>query len=709
MSASSASSSSTLARIIFWPVFFFIERVRFARSFLLIFLLLPDFYVAYLLVQQTTNSVEFSRKESMGVAYITPAREFLADVQRLRVAIALPGALGSAEQVRLMAHGDEMLAAVDTVDQNYGADLGTSATWKQAKELWSGVKTTSLVDPAARDAQIAKLTALLASELIINKAGNNSNLILDPDLDSYWMMDAYVFKLPAMGELAASAGSGAIQAFNDGQLSPSERLDLAATLGLLSSTTNDLIAIDLKTALEDNEQYSASEGREGNRRLRPALEKPFKELAAEVDRYVAYLRAPLLEATTPAMEMAHLSALSTNLVNQIAMLNAKVGPELDRLCVERADRFRHTRLVGIITFLIAAILISYVFNGFTSSVRAQQKKIVDENRNLQGDILSLLRVVSAAADGDLTARAQVGEGTLGNIADAFNQMMESWQELVAAINKQLDRTTAAVTQLRQSAGTMAAGASRQATEVVAATTSVQRMSDEIGRVSGNAETAVAAAQRTQASAQQGADSVQNVISGMDSLRVLVQAGAKKIKILGDRSMEINSIVGTIAKISEQTNMLALNAAIEAARAGEQGRGFSVVADEVRKLAERTATATQEIDKLVRNIQVETTESVAAIERQTLVVEEEGRAVSAAGDALARIEETTSQSANLVTDIAGIARTQVDGAQHVVGTMQRISTIAQETEGTAQSSLVIAQNLGELSQELRTSMGRFKVS
>jgi methyl-accepting chemotaxis protein len=709
MSTSSASSSSTLARIIFWPVYFFIERVRFARSFLLIFLLLPDFYVAYLLVQQTTNSVEFSRKESMGVAYITPAREFLADVQRLRVASALPGALGSAEQVRLMAHGDELLAAVDAADQSYGADLGTSATWKQAKGLWSGVKTAALVDPAARDAQIAKLTALLVSELIINKAGNNSNLILDPDLDSYWMMDAYVFKLPAMGELATSAGSGAIQAFSDGQLSPSERLDLAATLGLLSSTTNDLIAIDLKTALEDNEQYSASEGREGNRRLRPALEKPFKELAAEVDGYVAYLRAPLLEATSTAMDMSHLAAISTNLVNQIALLNAKVGPELDRLCVERADRFRHTRLVGIITFLIAAILISYVFNGFTSSVRAQQQKIVDENRSLQGDILSLLRVVSAAADGDLTARAQVGEGTLGNIADAFNQMMESWQELVAAINKQLDRTTAAVTQLRQSAGTMAAGASRQATEVVAATTSVQRMSDEIGRVSGNAETAVAAAQRTQASAQQGADSVQNVISGMDSLRVLVQAGAKKIKILGDRSMEINSIVGTIAKISEQTNMLALNAAIEAARAGEQGRGFSVVADEVRKLAERTATATQEIDKLVRNIQVETTESVAAIERQTLVVEEEGRAVSAAGDALARIEETTSQSANLVTDIAGIARTQVDGAQHVVGTMQRISTIAQETEGTAQSSLVIAQTLGELSQELRTSMGRFKVS
>jgi twitching motility protein PilJ len=195
---------------------------------------------------------------------------------------------------------------------------------------------------------------------------------------------------------------------------------------------------------------------------------------------------------------------------------------------------------------------------------------------------------------------------------------------------------------------------------------------------------------------------------MESLRSLVQAGAKKIKGLGDRSMEINSIVGTITKISDQTNMLALNAAIEAARAGEQGRGFSVVADEVRKLAERTASATQEIGKLVRNIQLETTESVAAIERQTQVVEDEGRAVAEAGTALNRIREVSTQSSSLVTDIAGTARAQVQGAEAVVDTMQRISSIAKDTETTAQGSLAIAQELGELTAELRRSIGRFTV-
>lgn len=703
---SATKRSIPFARIFFWPVYFFIEKVRFARSFLLLFLLLPDLYVAFLLVQQTTNSVQFSFKESQGVAYITPARAFLADVQRYRVAAALPGATGTAEQVRLMAKGDALIAEVDAADLRYGADLDTSLTWKQAKDLWSAIKLSSTADPTARDAEIAKLTTLLASELIVNKAGNNSNLILDPDLDSYWMMDAYVFKLPALGELAASAGANGIEAIADGKLTTQERLDLAGTFGLIASTSSDLINIDLKTALEDNEKFN--EDREGNRRLRPNLEQQFKDTTAALDRFTALMREKLLEPEAPGLTAAQLAEQASTIIDLVAALQTKVGPELDLLCVERTDRFKHTRLVGILTFLVAAMLISYVFNGFTSSVRAQQSKIVEENRQLQADILGLLTVVSDAADGDLTARAKVTEGTLGNVADAFNQMMESWQVLVGAIIAQLDRTNTAVAELRQAAGTMAAGASKQAHEVLGATTSVQRMSDEIGRVSGNAETAAAAALRTQQSAQQGSDSVQAVVIGMDSLRSLVQAGAKKIKSLGDRSMEINSIVGTITKISEQTNMLALNAAIEAARAGEQGRGFSVVADEVRKLAERTAAATQEIEKLVRSIQIETTESVDAIERQTQVVEEEGKAVADAGNALSRIQDMSTQSSSLVTDIAGIAKTQVQGAQHVVGTMQRISTIAQDTEGSAQGALAIAQDLGSLSEELRRSMGRFKV-
>ncbi len=704
----SAATPNRALRAFFWPVYYFLEKVKFARSLLLLLLLLPAGYVAYLLVNQTSGSVEFSRKESDGITYITPVRGLLAVLQQMRVLGFNPDAASRDRLPALINEADRLVAEIDQVDHRFGAELVTTQTWDGIRSEWNRLKSTSFTTALEREAAYAGLTSRIAGELIVNQAGNYSNLILDPDLDSYWMMDAYVFKLPDLGQVAAATGTAGLAAIADGSVTNEERVTVAGNLALINASAALLLDTNLKTALKDNEMYNAAQGREGNRQLRPALEGRFESTVKDLRAFTSRIGDELLKPAAPGIDARELVRETSSIIDQIQALQIAVGPQLDRLCVERADRYRQTRLTGIITFILAALLISYVFNGFTSSVKTSQARIVEENAQLQRDILGLLEVVSNAADGDLTVRAKVGEGTLGNVADAFNQMMESWQQLVGAIKLQLDRTGQAVGDLRLAATTMASGASRQAGEVVDATTSVQRMSEEIHRVSDHAEHAASAAKRTQESAQQGSSSVHNVVLGMDTLRSLVQAGAKKVKSLGDRSMEITSIVGAITKISEQTNMLALNAAIEAARAGDQGRGFSVVADEVRKLAERTALATQEIDKLVRNIQAETTESVHAIERQTQVVEDEGRAVATAGSALAKIQDVSSQSSSLATDIAAIAKIQVADALSVVGTMQRISSIARETESSAQGSLTIVKGLGELSEQLRNSIGRFKV-
>jgi len=196
---------------------------------------------------------------------------------------------------------------------------------------------------------------------------------------------------------------------------------------------------------------------------------------------------------------------------------------------------------------------------------------------------------------------------------------------------------------------------------------------------------------------------------MDQLRQNVQAGAKKMKNLGDRSMEITGIVDTIGRISEQTNMLALNAAIEAARAGEHGRGFSVVAEEVRKLAERAATATHEIGKLVNAINLETNETVAAIEKQTQVVEQESVLVSRAGQALIRIREVSSDSASLVTGIASLTKAQIEGSASVNSAINQIAQVAQATLQGVENTVSTLNHLTQLSTELSRSMARFRVT
>ena len=342
-------------------------------------------------------------------------------------------------------------------------------------------------------------------------------------------------------------------------------------------------------------------------------------------------------------------------------------------------------------------------------VQTMLLEVQRENKELQENIVELLTVVSDASDGNLTVRARVSTGALGNVADAFNSLMESLQELVKRISDQVNQTTQTVDMIRQSSQSMAQGANHQAKEVLAASELVQKSSTEMTRVGTVAASAAQAAKRTEDSAIKGTSVVQNIISGMQALRQNVQAGAKKMKGLGDRSMEITGIVDTISRISEQTNMLALNAAIEAARAGEHGRGFSVVAEEVRKLAERTAGATQEIAKLVKTIHNETNETVAAIEQQTQVVEQESQLVSQAGESLIQIRDVSTESAGLVTDISQLARAQAEGTLVVGKAMRQISEIAQTTLAGAQGTVSSLTRLSELSSDLSTSMKKFRIN
>jgi len=334
---------------------------------------------------------------------------------------------------------------------------------------------------------------------------------------------------------------------------------------------------------------------------------------------------------------------------------------------------------------------------------------IEDGQNLQQDITQLLSIVAHASEGDLTVRARIGAGILGSVADAFNSLLESLQSLLGQVREQIDRTNEAVAQIRESSGRVASGAATQAKEVTAATQLVERMSREIARVSESASQAADAAKRTEASAEAGTNAVQAVIAGMGTLRTNVQAGAKKMKSLGDRSIEITGIVGAIGRISEQTNMLALNAAIEAARAGEQGRGFSVVAEEVRKLAERAANATLEIERLAKAIHAETNETLEAIERQTHLVEQESHVVGRAGESLAKIRSVSTESATIVVDISNVARKQAEGTSSVVRAMEQISSIAHATQVGVEGTTATAAQLFQLSEELRRSVSRFKVA
>jgi methyl-accepting chemotaxis protein len=335
-------------------------------------------------------------------------------------------------------------------------------------------------------------------------------------------------------------------------------------------------------------------------------------------------------------------------------------------------------------------------------------KAEEDGRRLQQEIRDLLVVVAGASEGDFTQRAQVGSGVLGNLADALNLMFENVGELVRHLKGVSQRVVSSATQIQASSEQLAQGSARQTSDITSTTAAVQEMTSNIQSVSENATVAAEAAKRAEEAAHQGGDVVKRVIGGMDALEKNTRASAVKIKRLGERSMEISTIIGTIQKISAQTNMLALNAAIEAARAGEHGLGFTVVADEVRKLAERTEGAAEEIARLIAAIQAETNDSVGGMERQAEAVEQQMALVGEAGNSLERILRASVQSAELIAEISLAANQQVRGATSLSDAMLSISEVARQAQVSSEQTQHSTAALIEIASELNAQIGLFRV-
>ena len=227
-------------------------------------------------------------------------------------------------------------------------------------------------------------------------------------------------------------------------------------------------------------------------------------------------------------------------------------------------------------------------------------------------------------------------------------------------------------------------------------------------VSGNAERASDVARHSVDVAHKGGEAVRRTIDGMNAIRETIQDTSKRIKRLGESSQEIGNIVELINDIAEQTNILALNASIQASMAGEAGRGFAVVADEVQRLAERAATATKQIEVLVRTIQTDTNEAVVSMERSTTDVVGGALLAENAGAALEEIEQVSNQIASLVQNISASSRQQSGAVQNIARNMQVLKEISAQTADSTSATSVAIAKLAELSAGLRKSAAGFRL-
>ncbi|MBD8707640.1 MULTISPECIES: methyl-accepting chemotaxis protein [Pseudomonas] len=425
---------------------------------------------------------------------------------------------------------------------------------------------------------------------------------------------------------------------------------------------------------------------------------------AELFQFVSGSVDEILETSPELLEVREASGSIFNLSQTLLDEASVLANSFEHMAGGRAAYSYGGYILGLLA-LASIILIGLVM---VRETNRQLRETAEKNERNQNAIMRLLDEIEDLADGDLTVAASVTEDFTGAIADSINYSIDQLRELVSTINLTAEQVFGAVKDTQTTATQLAAASEHQALQIAAASNAINDMATSIDQVSANASVSVTVAERSVTIANKGNEVVHNTITGMDNIREQIQDTSKRIKRLGESSQEIGDIVSLIDDIADQTNILALNAAIQASMAGDAGRGFAVVADEVQRLAERSSSATKQIETLVRAIQNDTNEAVISMEQTTAEVVRGARLAQDAGVALEEIEGVSKILAGLVESITNAAQQQAALGQQISSTMLVIQqTTTQTTSGTAATARSMG-NLAKMASEMRRSVSGFKL-
>jgi len=311
---------------------------------------------------------------------------------------------------------------------------------------------------------------------------------------------------------------------------------------------------------------------------------------------------------------------------------------------------------------------------------------------------NLRQQISAKRDNEISA-----------IIRSIASLQAAMQGMISGIRHTTDSVASASERLRQTAETIADGTGSAASQSDAVSQSADGMAQVSSEISSSCDTMAAMATEAEQVSQEGEQIISGMSVVMGSIEGVMTETTAAVKNLGATSNQIGDILSTIGDIADQTNLLALNAAIEAARAGDQGRGFAVVADEVRRLAERTTTATREIQSIINALQRDVKAVVGSMEQSAGSVHEGGAGVRLSCDAIVSIREKICELRSQVSHVAEASAQQSGSTVAISDSMHGITSVIREAAQGADETKAAAAQMATSSAELQQMVSKFRIN
>ncbi len=605
--------------------------------------LLPLTTLAWQYFNSQAEQIAFSAKERLGVAYAQELMPLLALLDRIP-ATGLPADLGAAI--------DTQSARIALLQARDGQALGTAGHHAALSAALAAARSGAVGAPEKAKHVLLDLLGV---------ATDGSNLTLDPDIDSYYLMDAAMFRLPVMIDAASQLRAGSFA-------SPG-----TAGAGTEAGTgpAQQRLVTERFTQLRDHQQAVAA-GLAKSVAFNPALATTVHgaEAEAAVLALLQAVDARLLNnaaARPGAAAAAAGDAAAVRAAETLFKLAADASMQLDALIAERVSKLTAGRNLIAVVVLIGLAASLYLFMSF--------------GKVLDGGLKEVAFHIDAMRDGDLTTCPRAwGSDEAARLMHTLVQMQTALRRIVSQVRGGSDQIVCASTEIASGAEDLSTRTELSASNLQQTAAAIEQISVTVQR---NVETMQEANQLAGANAQtaeRGGMIIGDVVQTMERIN--------------SASARIGDIIGTIEGIAFQTNILALNAAVEAARAGEQGRGFAVVASEVRALALRSSTAAKEIKDLIG----------------TTIDQVEGgvRVVRQAGSTIGELVDTSRRMRVLLSEVSTGAREQSAGVSQSARSVQELDQVTQQNAALVEQTAAAAGVLRDRARALAGEVSQFRL-